>query len=173
MWALHRRQGTRMARPRTRPASSSWRASTAASSGTVLVCRVTFASLGEHHQLGQIVVGADDVADDVALGGDDVQRRHLERAAVPDHEVRPVRARHREALVLRSLLGNEVRTTSAPPFVSCCTASTWPPSATTVWCAPSCSASFRASGLRSTTMMLVAVSAPGTGCRCGRVRQHR
>src|SRR4051794_30390298 len=27
--------------------------------------------LGEHHQLGQVVVGAHEVADDVALGGDD------------------------------------------------------------------------------------------------------
>src|ERR1035438_8343451 len=50
-------------------------------------------------------------------------------------------------------------TTSAPPSVSSLTASTWPPSATTVCCAPSCSASLSASGLRSTTMILVAVSA--------------
>ena len=38
--------------------------------------------LREHHELGQLVVGADDVADDVALGGDDVERRDLEPAAV-------------------------------------------------------------------------------------------
>src|SRR5215469_13178524 len=39
------------------------------------------ASLRERHQLGQAVVGADDVADDVPLGGDDVQRRDGDRAA--------------------------------------------------------------------------------------------
>jgi hypothetical protein len=31
--------------------------------------------LREHHQLGQVGVGADDVADDVLLAGDEVQRR--------------------------------------------------------------------------------------------------
>ena len=46
------------------------------------------ARLGQHHQLGQVVVGADDVADDVALGGDDVERRDVERAAVADDVVR-------------------------------------------------------------------------------------
>src|SRR3984885_2344696 len=33
------------------------------------------ARLGQGHQLGELVVGPDDVADDVALGGDDVQCR--------------------------------------------------------------------------------------------------
>src|ERR1700747_2184516 len=52
------------------------------------------AVLGQHHQLGQLVVGSDDVADDVALGGDDVQGRDGQRAAVADDEVRPGRAGH-------------------------------------------------------------------------------
>ena len=38
------------------------------------------AGLGERHQLGQVVVGADDVADDVPLGGNDVQRRDVHSA---------------------------------------------------------------------------------------------
>ncbi len=51
-------------------------------------------------------------------------------------------------------------TTSAPaPPVRSLTASTCDPSATTVWLAPSSAASFSASGLRSTTTILVAVSA--------------
>src|SRR5579859_3168279 len=51
-------------------------------------------------------------------------------------------------------------TTCAPrPPVSSRTASTCPPSATTVWCAPIWPASFSASGLRSTTTIVVAVSA--------------
>src|ERR1700722_18597420 len=45
------------------------------------------ARLGQGHQLGELVVGPDDVADDVALGGDDVQRRDVHRPAVADDEV--------------------------------------------------------------------------------------
>src|SRR5690349_4126706 len=66
------------------------------------------ARLGEDHQLGKVGVRADDVADDVAFGGDDVQRRDLDRAAVADHEVRAGRPRHREAVLLGALLGDEV-----------------------------------------------------------------
>ena len=44
------------------------------------------AGLGQHHQLGELVVGADDVADDVALGRDDVQRRQRAAAAVADDD---------------------------------------------------------------------------------------
>src|SRR6266851_5758495 len=105
------------------------------------------AGLRQHHELGELVVGPDDVADDVALGRDDVQGRDVQGAAVPDDEVRPCPA-------------TKSSTTSAPaPPVRSLTASTWPPSATTVCCAPSCSASLSASALRSTTMILVAVSA--------------
>src|SRR5690349_13013939 len=66
------------------------------------------AGLRQHHELGEIVVGPDDVADDVALGGDDVQRRDAEFAAVADDVVRAGPGRHREPLLLRSLLGHEV-----------------------------------------------------------------
>src|SRR5687767_9019872 len=37
---------------------------------------------GQGHQLGQVVVGPDDVADDVALAGDDLDGRDLDLAAV-------------------------------------------------------------------------------------------
>src|SRR5829696_6237597 len=46
-----------------------------------------FSVLGQHHQLRQIVVGADDVPDDVPLGGDHVEGRDDQRAAVTDDEV--------------------------------------------------------------------------------------
>src|SRR6202453_1009365 len=64
--------------------------------------------LGEDHQLGHVVVGADDVADDVALGGDNVQRRDVQLAAVADDEVRAAPAGHIPAVHLRPLLGDEV-----------------------------------------------------------------
>ena len=93
------------------------------------------ARLGQHHQLGEVVVGADDVADDVALGGDDVERRDVQLAAVADHVVRAGPAGHRQAVVLRALLGDEVEhhVRAALPVRSW-TAATWLPSATTVWC---------------------------------------
>src|SRR6202044_4101402 len=67
------------------------------------------ARLGQRHQLGQVVVGADDVAHDVALGGDDVERGDLQRAAVPDDEVRTARGGHVPAVHLGALLGHEVQ----------------------------------------------------------------
>src|SRR6516225_7858297 len=66
------------------------------------------AGLRERHQLGQVVVGADDVADDVPLGGDDVQRRDVQRAAVADHVVRAGRRGHVPSVHLGALLGHEV-----------------------------------------------------------------
>src|ERR1700722_9337217 len=66
------------------------------------------AGLGEGHQLGQLVVGADDVADDVALGGDDVEGRDRDRAAVADDEVGPARRGHVPGVHLGALLGHEV-----------------------------------------------------------------
>ena len=85
----------------------------------------------------------------------------VERAAVPDDEVGARRPGHREALVLRALLGDEVEHDVGAVAVGevldrvdlACRRR--PRCA----CAPSCSASLSASGLRSTTMMLVAVSA--------------
>src|ERR1700744_3401606 len=67
------------------------------------------AGLGQGHQLGQLVVGPDDVADDVALGGDDVQRRDVQRAAVADDEVGAGRGGHVPAVHLGALFGHEVQ----------------------------------------------------------------
>src|ERR1700733_11900505 len=61
------------------------------------------AGLGERHQLGEVVVGADDVADDVAFGGDDVQGRDAQLAAVTDDEVRAARGGHLPAVHLGAL----------------------------------------------------------------------
>src|ERR1700677_2046551 len=66
------------------------------------------AGLGEGHQLGELVVGADDVADDVALGGDDVQGRDGDRAAVADDEVGAAGGGHVPGVGLGALLGHEV-----------------------------------------------------------------
>src|SRR6266516_7956411 len=66
------------------------------------------AALGQGHQLGEVVVGADDVPDDVALGGDDVERRDLHGAAIVDDEVGPAPARHGPPVGLGALLGHEV-----------------------------------------------------------------
>ena len=67
------------------------------------------ARLGKNHQLRELVIGADDVPDDVALGGDDVEGRDADRAAVADDVVGASPARHREPVVLRALLGDEVK----------------------------------------------------------------
>ncbi len=67
------------------------------------------AGLSEDHQLGELVVGADDVADDVALGGDDVQRRDGQRASVADDVVGAGASGHLEAFVLSPSLGDEVQ----------------------------------------------------------------
>src|SRR4029453_15299564 len=45
--------------------------------------------LGEDHQLGEVVVRADEVADDVDLGRDDVGRREAYGAAVAGPEDQP------------------------------------------------------------------------------------
>src|SRR5690242_13274876 len=66
------------------------------------------AGLGEHHELGQIGVAADDVPDDVALAGDDVQRRDAQLAAVADHVVGAVGGGHVPAVHLGALLGDVV-----------------------------------------------------------------
>src|SRR5215469_7924198 len=67
------------------------------------------AVLGQDHQFGEIVVGPDDVADDVPLGGDDVQGRDVELAAVADDEVGAGLAGHLPPVVLGSPLGDEVK----------------------------------------------------------------
>src|SRR4051794_7696386 len=64
--------------------------------------------LGQHHQLGEVVVGADDVADDVLLAADEVQRRDPQLAAVADDVLRAGGGGHLPGVVLPALLGHEV-----------------------------------------------------------------
>src|SRR5256714_9361174 len=64
--------------------------------------------LRQDHQLGQLVVRTDDVADDVPLGGEEAERRDVHLAAVPDDAVTPGPAGHREPVLLGTLLGDEV-----------------------------------------------------------------
>src|SRR5882757_7449984 len=47
---------------------------------------------GQHHQLGEVVVAAHQVADEVDLGRDDVDGGYVDRAAVPDDVVVAVTA---------------------------------------------------------------------------------
>ncbi len=63
---------------------------------------------GEDHELGEVVVGADEVADDVALRGDDVDGRHLHRAAVADHVVVARAPGHLPGVVLGAPLADVV-----------------------------------------------------------------
>src|SRR4051794_14414647 len=64
--------------------------------------------LRQHHQLGEVVVGADDVADDVLLATDKIERRNLQLAAVSDDVLRSGRPGHLPGVVLRAALGDEV-----------------------------------------------------------------
>src|SRR4051794_37752532 len=56
------------------------------------------ARLRQDHQFDQVVVRPHQVADDVAFGGDDVDRGDVDVAAVADDEVRTVAARHGEGV---------------------------------------------------------------------------
>src|SRR3954447_9243955 len=66
------------------------------------------AGLRQDHELGQVAVGADDVADDVLLAGDELQGRDAQLAAVADDEQRAVGPGHLPGIHLRALLGDEV-----------------------------------------------------------------
>src|SRR5262245_8536684 len=62
----------------------------------------------ERHQLRQVGVGADQVTDDALLAENHVDRRHLNRAAIPDDVIGPRIAGHREALIDGSALAHKV-----------------------------------------------------------------
>ena len=62
----------------------------------------------QRHQFGEVIVGADQVADDVALGGDDVYGWHFDRPAVTDDVVRAGPLRQVPSVLLSALLANEV-----------------------------------------------------------------
>ena len=67
-----------------------------------------FALRGQHHQLGEVVVTADQIANDASLAGDDVDGRDVDRAAVPDDEVGAGPSRQVPAQRLRPLLRNKI-----------------------------------------------------------------
>ena len=62
----------------------------------------------EDHQLLQVVVGADQVADEVDLGGDDVDGRDVDVLAVSDDEVVPGAPKHGDTLFGRTALADEI-----------------------------------------------------------------
>src|SRR5215207_11313854 len=61
--------------------------------------QVDLALGGEHHQFDEVVVGAYQVAGDVALGRDDVYGWDLHHAAVSDDVVRSALSGHRPGIV--------------------------------------------------------------------------
>src|ERR687890_336108 len=63
---------------------------------------------GQHHEFGQIVVGTDQVAGDVALGRDDVYCRDLHHAAVADDVVGTTGSGHHPGVILRSALAHVI-----------------------------------------------------------------
>ena len=77
------------------------------SRGYFAVCSVTVPG-GQGHQLAQVVVGADQVADEVDLGGDDVDRRDVDVLAIADDVVVAGPAEHPHALRGRAALADEV-----------------------------------------------------------------
>src|SRR6476659_1907074 len=70
--------------------------------------QLDLALCGEHHQLLQVVVGADQVADEVDLGGDDVDGGDVDVLSVSDDEVVPGAAQHGDTLFGRPALADEI-----------------------------------------------------------------
>ena len=126
-----------------------------------MVCRVTLPCGGEHHQVGQVVVGADQVADEVDLGGDDVDRRDVDVLAVADDVVVAGPAQHRDALGGRAALADEVDDgLGAVPAGQVEHLLDVVPSATTPWSAPIAAASSSAVGVAVDDDQLGAAAAP-------------
>src|SRR5712671_3831967 len=67
-----------------------------------------FALSRERHQLGQIIVGTDKVADKVDLGRDDVDGGNIERATVADYVVGTCAFQHLDCIMLRASLAYEI-----------------------------------------------------------------
>src|SRR4029077_8061821 len=67
-----------------------------------------FALCGEHHQLLQVVVRGDQVADEVDLGGDDVDGGDVDVLAVSDDVVVPGATQHGDTLVGRPAFADEI-----------------------------------------------------------------
>src|SRR5947209_2192843 len=67
-----------------------------------------FTLRGQRHQFCQIVISAHKVADEVDLGGDDVNGGNIERPAITDDVVRPGTAQHLDCVMLCPTLTHEV-----------------------------------------------------------------
>lgn len=63
---------------------------------------------GQCHQVAQVVVGTDEVADEVDLGGDHVDRGHIDVLAVAHHVVVTGPAQHGDPLAGRASFTDEV-----------------------------------------------------------------
>ena len=72
------------------------------------VCRFTAPLRGQRHQVAQVVVGADQVADEVDLGGDDVDGRDVDVLAVADDVVVTGAPQHRHPFRGGATLADEV-----------------------------------------------------------------
>src|SRR5258708_7148918 len=76
-----------------------------------------FALSGERHQLGQIIVGTDKVADKVDLGRNDVDGRNIERATVADDVVGACASEHLDCIMLRASLAYEINDGLGPQAI--------------------------------------------------------
>ena len=129
------------------------------------------ARLGQHHQLGKVAVRADEVADDVDLRGDDVDRRDADRAAVADHDNPAGTGEPYRGTDFGPLLGDEIDDDlGTEPARQVQDLVDLAAVGRTSSSAPSSLASTNTSGLRSTTIS--ATSRPGAECRCGPARRR-
>src|SRR5450759_3995893 len=76
-----------------------------------------FALRGKSHQLGQIVVGTDKIADKVDLGRDDVAGGDIERATITDDVVGACASEHLDRIMLRASLAYKVNYSLGPQAI--------------------------------------------------------
>ena len=121
-------QGTRTARPWILPLCRSCSAALACAELILVRRQLDKPAVGERHQLDKLRPGADQIADDVALGDDHVDGRDADVLAVADDIIAAHRPRHLQALGRRALLADEiddrlgalsVRSSPAPPRPRC------------------------------------------------------
>src|SRR3984893_7871287 len=76
-----------------------------------------FALSGKRHQLGQIIVGTDEIADKVDLGRNDVDGGNIERATVADDVVGTCASEHLDCVILSASLAYEVNDSFGPQAI--------------------------------------------------------
>src|SRR5947209_13045225 len=76
-----------------------------------------FALSRERHQLGQIIVGTDKVADKVDLGRDDVNGGNIERPTIADDIVGTSASQHLDCIMLRASLAYEINDGLGPQAI--------------------------------------------------------